>query len=121
MFLPVGFGGIFLNDILLANVAESGVVVDGVNVMHAMALPALGMLFGLLVAVFYQLSQAACLRCTADQRGRACGKPLQPDVAAGCARRRGRSLCHSAVAGFDDHGGARRLRDLLGVGSCALA
>lgn len=52
MFLPVGFGGIFLNDILLANVAESGVVVDGVNVMHAMALPALGMLFGLLVAVF---------------------------------------------------------------------
>ena len=52
VFLPVGFGGIFLNDILLANVAESGVVVDGVNVMHAMALPALGMLFGLLVAVF---------------------------------------------------------------------
>jgi hypothetical protein len=52
MFLPVGFGGIFLNDILLANVAESGVVVEGVNVMHAMALPALGMLFGLLVAVF---------------------------------------------------------------------
>ncbi|GGE50741.1 transporter [Halopseudomonas oceani] len=52
MFLPVGFGGIFLNDILLANVAESGASVEGINVMHAMALPALGMLFGLLVAVF---------------------------------------------------------------------
>jgi len=52
MFLPVGFGGIFLNDILLANVAESGVEVEGINVMHAMALPALGMLLGLLVAIF---------------------------------------------------------------------
>lgn len=52
MFLPVGFGGIFLNDILLANVAESGGEVTGVNVMKAMALPALGMLLGLLFAVF---------------------------------------------------------------------
>lgn len=52
MFLPVGFGGIFLNDILLANVAESGGEVDGVNVMKAMALPALGMLLGLLFAIF---------------------------------------------------------------------
>jgi putative amino acid transporter len=52
MFFPVGFGGIFLNDILLANVSESGGVVEGVNVMQAMALPALGMLLGLLVAIF---------------------------------------------------------------------
>ncbi|HDZ57417.1 MAG TPA: Na+/H+ antiporter family protein [Pseudomonas xinjiangensis] len=52
MFLPVGFGGIFLNDILLANVIESGADVGGVNVMAAMALPALGMLLGLLIAVF---------------------------------------------------------------------
>lgn len=52
MFLPVGFGGIFLNDILLANVAESGSEIAGVNVMQAMALPALGMLLGLAFAVF---------------------------------------------------------------------
>jgi predicted histidine transporter YuiF (NhaC family) len=52
MFLPVGFGGIFLNDILLANVAESGGEIEGVNVMKAMALPALGMLLGLLFAIF---------------------------------------------------------------------
>ena len=51
MFLPVGFGGIFLNNILLANVAESGAEIDAVNVMQAMALPALGMLLGLLVAI----------------------------------------------------------------------
>ncbi|SDG32739.1 hypothetical protein SAMN05216603_101292 [Pseudomonas benzenivorans] len=53
MFLPVGFGGIFLNEILLANVAKSGVDVSGVNVTEAMAIPALGMLFGLLLAVLF--------------------------------------------------------------------
>ncbi|GAA3568170.1 MAG: Na+/H+ antiporter family protein [Pseudomonadales bacterium] len=52
MFLPVGFGGIYLNEILLANVNDNGVATDGLNVMSAMALPALGMLTGLLVAVF---------------------------------------------------------------------
>jgi predicted histidine transporter YuiF (NhaC family) len=53
MFLPVGFGGIFLNEILLANVAKSGVDVTGISITQAMAIPALGMLFGLLVAVFF--------------------------------------------------------------------
>ena len=52
MFLPVGFGNIFLNQILLANVSKSGVDISQVNVTHAMAIPALGMLVGLLVAVF---------------------------------------------------------------------
>lgn len=52
MFLPVGFGSIFLNDILLANVASSGMATQGLNVTEAMAIPALGMLFGLLVALF---------------------------------------------------------------------
>ena len=53
MFLPVGFGNIFLNQILLANVSRSGVDVSGVNVTQAMAIPAAGMLFGLLLAVFF--------------------------------------------------------------------
>ena len=52
MFLPVGFGGIFLNDILLANVRDGGLDVAGISVMQAMALPALGMLCGLAVAFF---------------------------------------------------------------------
>ncbi len=52
MFLPVGFGAIFLNDILLANVRDGGLDTTGVSVMHAMALPALGMVFGLVVAFF---------------------------------------------------------------------
>ncbi|MBR9870280.1 MAG: Na+/H+ antiporter family protein [Gammaproteobacteria bacterium] len=53
MFLPVGFGGIYLNEILLANVADNGVDASELNVMSAMALPALGMLVGLLIAIFY--------------------------------------------------------------------
>ncbi|WP_170845956.1 MULTISPECIES: Na+/H+ antiporter family protein [unclassified Pseudomonas] len=52
MFLPVGFGNIFLNEILLANIARSGVDVSGINVTHAMGIPALGMVFGLLLSLF---------------------------------------------------------------------
>src|SRR5699024_7610459 len=53
MFLPVGFGGIFLKEVLLANVAKGGVDVTGIKVMQAMVIPATGMLFGLLVAIFF--------------------------------------------------------------------
>lgn len=52
MFLPYGFGAIFLNKILLANIESAGMSVQGINVMHAMAIPALGMVAGLLTAVF---------------------------------------------------------------------
>lgn len=52
MFLPYGFGAIFLNDILLSNIKSSGMSIDGINIMQAMAIPALGMVVGLLVAVF---------------------------------------------------------------------
>ena len=53
MFLPIGFGNIYLNDILLANVGSAGLETEGVSVMSAMGLPALGMLIGLLIAAFY--------------------------------------------------------------------
>ncbi|GGK64155.1 Na+/H+ antiporter family protein [Amphritea balenae] len=52
MFLPVGFGGIFLNEILLKNITTSGLDVTGISVIEAMGIPALGMLSGLLIAVF---------------------------------------------------------------------
>lgn len=52
MFLPIGFGKIFLTDILLGNIAKAGMDVSGINVMSAMAIPAAGMVVGLLLAVF---------------------------------------------------------------------
>lgn len=51
MFLPLGFGSVFLNDILLGNIKSAGLDTSGINVMAAMAIPALGMLAGLLIAV----------------------------------------------------------------------
>lgn len=53
MFLPVGFGAIFLNDILLGNIKLAGMSTDGINVMQAMAIPAAGMVIGLLIAIFF--------------------------------------------------------------------
>lgn len=52
MFLPYGFGDIYLNQIMLKNVGEAGLDVANISVIKAMAIPALGMVCGLLVAVF---------------------------------------------------------------------
>ncbi|MGS2743689.1 Na+/H+ antiporter family protein [Halomonas sp. LS-001] len=57
MLLPVGFGAIFLNDILLANLnsagAPLGLEVTRTMVPLAMAIPVGGMALGLLVALFW--------------------------------------------------------------------
>ncbi|MFY9178277.1 MAG: Na+/H+ antiporter NhaC family protein [Venatoribacter sp.] len=53
MFLPVGFGNIYLHEILLGRIAQAGMDVQGLSVVKAMFIPALGMLFGLLVAMFF--------------------------------------------------------------------
>lgn len=52
MILPIGFGGIFLNNILLKNLQNNGLTVEPHQVLIAMALPAIGMLIGLLTAIF---------------------------------------------------------------------
>ena len=52
MFIPYGFGDIYLNQIMLKNVGEAGIDVSNISVTKAMAIPALGMFVGLLIAVF---------------------------------------------------------------------
>ena len=52
MYLPYGYGNVFLNEILLANINQAGMETSNVNVMSAMGIPALGMVAGLLIAVF---------------------------------------------------------------------
>jgi putative amino acid transporter len=52
MLLPVGFGGIFLNNILAKNLIDNGVTLVNSQIPQAMALPVFGMFLGLLVAVF---------------------------------------------------------------------
>lgn len=52
MVLPIGFGGIFLNNILLKNLHDNGLPsITAAQIPHAMLLPCAGMVFGLLVAV----------------------------------------------------------------------
>ncbi|WP_214850317.1 Na+/H+ antiporter NhaC family protein [Exiguobacterium sp. s193] len=52
MFLPIGFGDIYLNQILLPNLKENGMDIAGASVIKAMAIPALGMVFGLLLGLY---------------------------------------------------------------------
>ena len=52
MWIPVGFGNIFLNEILLGNIEKAGMDTSGVDIVHVMTIPALGMVVGLLIAVF---------------------------------------------------------------------
>ena len=52
MCLPYGFGRIYINDILLGNLKNNGMIVSPDVTVKAMAIPALGMLAGLLIAVF---------------------------------------------------------------------
>ena len=53
MLLPIGFGGIFLNNILMKNIIENGVSISASQLPIGMALPVFGMFIGLLVAIFY--------------------------------------------------------------------
>ena len=53
MYLPYGFGNVFLNEILLKNINDAGLDTSNINVMDAMGIPALGMVAGLLIAVFF--------------------------------------------------------------------
>ena len=53
MFLPVGFGGIFLNEILLKNLVDAGVEAQSGQLPMAMAIPVFGMFLGLLVAILF--------------------------------------------------------------------
>ena len=52
MLLPVGFGKIFLNNILHKNLVENGVNVGAEQLPMIMAIPVFGMFCGLLVALF---------------------------------------------------------------------
>ena len=56
MSMPIGFGTIFLNDILIGNINQFGqaldLVVDRTMAPTAMFIPAMGMIFGLLIALF---------------------------------------------------------------------
>ena len=53
MFFPIGFGRIFLHDILYKNINDAGMDVSFVNPMAAMAIPAASMAIGCAIALFF--------------------------------------------------------------------
>ena len=53
MFFPIGFGRIFLHDILYKNINDAGMDVSSVNPMAAMAIPAASMAIGCVVALLF--------------------------------------------------------------------
>lgn len=57
MFLPIGFGRIYLHDILYANIESAGMDLAGVSPTLAMGIPAASMLIGLLIALFISYRQ----------------------------------------------------------------
>lgn len=65
MWLPYGFGEIFLKQILLGNINKAGVDVTGVDVVAAMTIPALGMVIGLLIAVLISYRRPRLYQSTA--------------------------------------------------------
>jgi len=52
MLLPVGFGHVFLNELLLKNLTSNGLTVNASDVPLVMAIPVGGMFIGLLFAIF---------------------------------------------------------------------
>ena len=57
MFFPIGFGRIFLHDILYKNINDAGMDVSSVNPMAAMAIPAASMAIGCAIALFFSYRQ----------------------------------------------------------------
>lgn len=53
MVLPYGFGGIYLYSILHKNLVDNGLNIVNTQVPIAMIIPAIGMLCGLIIAVFF--------------------------------------------------------------------
>ncbi len=53
MLLPVGFGGIFLNNILHKNLINNGATIVAEQLPYVMAIPVFGMFLGLVIAIFF--------------------------------------------------------------------
>lgn len=79
MVLPIGFGGIFLNNILLKNLHDNGLEsVVASQVPVAMLLPAAGMIFGLLTAIFFSYRKPRQYKETELTRVDTDTKEIQP-------------------------------------------
>ena len=76
MLLPIGFGELFLNQLIKPQIYLQGLVaVNKINIMNVMIIPALGMLLGLLVAIFFSYKKPRSYQKRAIQ-----DKPVEATV-----------------------------------------
>ncbi|SUD89990.1 Na+/H+ antiporter family protein [Psychrobacter phenylpyruvicus] len=100
MFIPYGFGEIYLKQIMLKNVGEAGLNVENISVMKAMAIPAMGMLVGLLTAIFisyrkprhYNVSTLAADSASAQVAANGKNDALSQAAAAATTASKGKTL-----------------------------
>ena len=71
MFMPFGFGQIYLNEILIKGICSSGLAVTADMAPRAMLIPALGMVAGLLIAVFISYRKPRKYKSVAVQNSEA--------------------------------------------------
>ena len=69
MFMPFGFGQIYLNEILIKGICSNGVAVTADMAPKAMLIPALGMVAGLLIAVFISYRKERDYACIESKGG----------------------------------------------------
>ncbi|KJZ01036.1 Na+/H+ antiporter family protein [Pseudoalteromonas piscicida] len=112
MVLPYGFGGIYLYSILHKNLVDNGLELVKFDVPYAMVIPALGMLIGLLIAVFityrkkrvYEVSQQQSAQSNTVPEGQEATKVM---IVGGAA------VLASLIA--QNHSGSMILGGLVGV------
>ena len=66
MLVPIGFGNIYLTQILAGNLKTNGLDIDTSMMPMAMALPVFGMFLGLLVAIFWTYRKPRTYRTDAN-------------------------------------------------------
>ncbi|MDO4427509.1 MAG: Na+/H+ antiporter family protein [Moraxella sp.] len=80
MFIPYGFGDIFLNQIILGSIKDAGVTVENLSIMRTMAIPALGMLLGLLCALFFSYRKPRTYQSRTVTHDMPASEPSQNDA-----------------------------------------
>ncbi|WP_163134518.1 Na+/H+ antiporter family protein [Agarivorans sp. Alg241-V36] len=76
MWLPYGFGSIFLNQLLHGNISSAGLTIDKSQLPIAMTIPALGMVLGLATAILFSYRKPRAYQTAATNSEQSTSKVL---------------------------------------------
>jgi len=78
MLLPVGFGQVFLIDLLLKNLVANNLDIGASDIPFVMAFPVFGMFLGLLVAIFFSYRKPRLYPASEYSLNELVSQPLKP-------------------------------------------